>query len=82
MENEAEKFRFEKLAESWVAPIVARTDVGKFSGGILHPRTMANLDSKGCGPRKIMIGNRVAYEVKSLIEWMQDRPERRRGSDD
>ena len=73
MKSEAERFKFEKLAESWGAPIVARTDVGKFSGGILHPRTMANLDSQGIGPNKILIGARVAYDVNELIKWMQQR---------
>ena len=63
-----------KLAEKWPSTIVARHEVGKFSGGIVNPRTLANLDSKGTGPKgKFTIGNRVAYPVDALIEWMQER---------
>ena len=62
------------LADKWPSGIVARTKVGEFSGGILNPRTLANLDSQGLGPKKrIQIGNKIAYPVDSLIEWLQGR---------
>lgn len=65
---------FQKLKENWPSPIVARHEVDKFSGGLLNPRTMANLDSlqQGC-PGKITVGRRVAYSVDALIKWMQQR---------
>jgi len=65
---------FQKLKENWSSPIVARHEVAKFSGGLLNPRSMANLDSlkQGC-PGKITVGRRVAYPVDALIEWMQER---------
>lgn len=63
-----------RLAESWPSPFVAREKVGEFSGGILHPRTMANHDSRGDGvPGKISIGRKVAYPVEALVEWMESR---------
>lgn len=34
------------LIKNWPSPIVAREEVGKFSGGLLNPRTMANQDAK------------------------------------
>jgi len=65
---------FQKLKENWPSPIVARHEVGKFSGGLLNPRTMANCDSLGTGiPGKITVGRRVAYPVDALIESMQGR---------
>ena len=65
---------FQKLKENWPSPIVARHEVGNFSGGLLNPRTMANCDSLGTGvPGKITIGRRVAYSVDDLIKWMQER---------
>jgi hypothetical protein len=65
---------FSELAKTWKRPFVKRKDVGEFSGGILHPRTMANLDSKGEGPAgRIRLGGKVAYPVKSLISWMEKR---------
>lgn len=73
MEHMEKKFKLELLKMNWGAPIVARSEVKKFSGGLLHPRTMANLDSKGLGPQKIHIGGRVAYDVDLLIAWMEQR---------
>lgn len=65
---------FSELKKKWPSAIVARKEVGKFSGGLLQPRNMSNLDSRGEGPiGKITIGRRVAYSVDSLIEWMQKR---------
>ena len=67
-------FDFNELEKAWGAPIVARTNVDKFSGGLLHPRTMANLDSLKLGcPEKIVIGGRVCYPTRALVEWMKSR---------
>ena len=35
------QFDFKEFAKNWTAPIVARSQVKEFSGGLLHPRTMA-----------------------------------------
>lgn len=68
-----QKFDFKQFAQKWHAPVVVRTEVGKFSGGLLHPRTMANIDSRGEGPERIRFGKKVAYPVDSLISWMEKR---------
>lgn len=68
---------FQDLLDRWPSTHVARHEVGRFSGGILHPRTMANLDSKGVGPRgRVRFGRVVAYPVRELIEWMEGRTQR------
>lgn len=65
---------FSSLKDSWKSSFVARDEVATFSGGILHPRTMANLDCKGEGPRgRIRMGRVVAYPVDDLVEWMESR---------
>ncbi|MGX9366275.1 hypothetical protein ACTVJH_09545 [Desulfoplanes sp. PS50] len=57
--------------KNWKSPFVARTHVGEFSGGLLHPRTMANLDSQKKGPsRRIRLGRSIAYPVDELLLWM------------
>ena len=62
------------LKAYWPSPFVERQQVAKFSGGILHPRTMSNLDSRGTGcPGRIRIGKKVAYPIDSLIKWMEMR---------
>jgi len=70
------KSNFQKMAEKWRSPYVARDRVAEFSGGILHPRTLANLDSKGKGPKgRIRIGRKVAYDVIELCDWLASKAE-------
>ena len=65
---------FSELADAWGSPIVAREAISKFSGGLLNPRTMANLDSLGRGPQKMVrLGRKRGYWVDSLVEWMNNR---------
>lgn len=64
------------LAEGWPSEIVWREKVGQFSGGVLDPKTMANLDSCGKGPAgRFRIGRKVVYTVEALIRWIEDRAE-------
>lgn len=63
----------EKLIASWQSPIVARSEVGRFSGGVLHPRTMANKDALGETPGKIVLGGKVCYDRDALAKWIEDR---------
>ena len=65
---------FDRLAQGWGSTLVARHEVARFSGGVLHPRTMANVDSLGLGPDgMIRIGKKVAYDKALLVEWMRGR---------
>lgn len=66
-------FDFEKLRKSWPAPIVARTEIARFTGGLLNARTMANLDSLGEGPPRGRYGRKIFYPVDSLVAWMEAR---------
>ena len=66
-------FDFYKLKERWPSAIVARTEIKRFSGGLISPKTMANLDSKGEGPPSIRLCRKIGYPVDSLITWLTDR---------
>jgi len=74
-------FDFGKFAESWQAPVVARSQIDKFSGGLLHPLTLRNLDSLGQGPPRIKLGRKVAYPVDTLVKWMETRANGKDGKD-
>ncbi|MGD0822499.1 MAG: hypothetical protein ABSA71_17330 [Desulfomonilia bacterium] len=66
------------MKRNWEAPYVVRRqkELDKFSGGILNARTLANLDSKGLGPKgRVKIGKKVAYPTLSLVAWMEERGE-------
>lgn len=66
----------EKLDASWPSAAVARHELQRFSGGLLHPRTVANLDSRGEGPRpRFNCGRIVAYDKAGLLQWLGSRLE-------
>jgi hypothetical protein len=61
-------------AKAWHAPYVERQELSEFSGGLIKPKTMANLDSQHKGPNgRIKVGNKVIYPVNELIAWMEAR---------
>ena len=38
------------MADRWPSSLVARTEIERFSGGIMSERYLANLDAQGKGP--------------------------------
>ncbi len=69
------KFNFYGMIKRWPSEVVAREKIGEFTGGIISPRTMANIDSdpERQGPERCKFGRKVAYPVKPLIEWLNNR---------
>jgi hypothetical protein len=62
--------------QSWPAPVVARSEIGNFTGGLLSPRTIANYDSLKKGPSsRVKLGRNVGYPKGVLIEWLKARLE-------
>jgi hypothetical protein len=75
-----EKLDLSSLAAKWPSAVVARSQVGQFSGGLLNPRTLANRDCDGTGPGAIRVGRKVAYFVDDLLKWMESRIEVNNGN--
>ena len=73
--SDVEKLKksFEDLARSWDSAFVARTEIQKFSGGLLNPRTQSSLDCRGQGCFKIKVGRKVLYPKMDLINWLIQR---------
>jgi hypothetical protein len=64
----------QSLVDSWESAFVARSEVDRFSGGLVSPRYMANLDSAKLGPpKRIRFGGKVAYPTRILAEWLAGR---------
>jgi hypothetical protein len=62
------------MKDKWPSEIVAREEVGRFTGGVMTPKTQANLDSVGEGPTEVIrIGRKVAYPLTSYIKWLESR---------
>lgn len=67
------------LATLWPSDLVARKKVGAFTGGIISPSTIANLDAIGKGPKgRTTVGQRKVFYPKDLlvewlVEWLESR---------
>lgn len=62
-----------EMADKWPSALVAREEVGHFTGGLIKPKTMANLDSRGEGPPSITLGRKVAYKTSAYVAWLESR---------
>ena len=68
------KMDLKDLKQKWPSPVVARTEIRSFTGGLVSEKYMANLDSQGAGPEgRFKIGRKVGYSVDSLITWLENR---------
>jgi len=55
-------------------PVLARKDVSRYLGGIISPKTLANLDSLGEGPSgRFKVGRTVVYPTAALLMWLEER---------
>lgn len=75
MQQSQTKPDFSQILSNNPSGYILRTNLSKATGGLLHGRTMANLDSLGIGiPGRITIGHRkVAYPVQSVVEYLQSK---------
>jgi len=62
---------FDEMAKAWPAPGFRRADVGKLTGNLLSPKTLANLHSLGEGPPLLKLRGRAYYEVRPFIHWLR-----------
>jgi hypothetical protein len=69
------------LIDGWPSELIARAEVGSFTGGMISSGTMANLDSAGEGPEDaIRIGRKAGYRVVSFVRWLEKRTTRLRAN--
>jgi hypothetical protein len=75
MQNVQNKPDFSQILKNNPSGYILRTKLSETTGGLLHGRTMANLDSLGEGiPGRITIGKRkVAYPVMAVVEYLQSK---------
>lgn len=68
---------FEKMAEDWPSPIVARSEMEHFTHGLYKPRSMNTLDATGKGiKRKLRRNTKIAYLKEDVINWLKKRIKR------
>lgn len=67
---------FSAMAEKWPSSHVSRDKIGEFSGGVITPGYLANLDSSKKGPpEKVRCGRKIVYPVASFVRWLEARSE-------
>jgi len=71
-----ENFNFKTLAEKWPSSIVARSEIREFTGGLISPKTWANAECSGEGPKSFRFGKKRFAHVDDIIQWMNARQNR------
>ncbi len=67
---------FDEMADSWPSEIIARTEIKIFTGGLISPGYLANLDCRGEGPAgRIKSGRKTGYHKKAFVQWLRERSE-------
>jgi hypothetical protein len=67
---------FQAMGAKWPSAYVARTEVGKFTGGLISEKYLANLDCGGKGPAvRIRSGRKIIYPVVEFVKWLENRSE-------
>jgi hypothetical protein len=65
---------FQDMASKWPSPWIARTEIERFSGGMISEKYLANLDSAGKGPAgRVRCGRKIVYPVVELVAWLEAR---------
>lgn len=65
--------QFFKALESELPPVFNRKTASQAIGGLMSPKTMANLDALNQGPPKVQLGAKVGYERESFLTWLKQR---------
>ena len=65
---------FDVMADNWPSEIIARTEIRVFTGGLISPGYIANLDSRGEGPSgRIKSGRKTGYQKRAFVQWLRER---------
>jgi len=64
---------FENLS-SKSPELITRKKLQELTGGLVSEKTLANLDSEGCGIQpRMRIGGKIAYPKDAAIAWLKSR---------
>ncbi len=73
MAEETTAFSFLNL-EGTLPDVIPRKKIANYFGGLLDPRSMANMDCRGVGPSgRVIVGRDVVYPKIELLIWLQNR---------
>ncbi len=64
---------FYRAIEKELPSLFTRTVASKALGGLIAPRTFANIDCRGEGPNRVKINGKIMYEKSSFMQWLRSR---------
>ncbi|MBN2807975.1 MAG: hypothetical protein JXR80_00585 [Deltaproteobacteria bacterium] len=59
---------YDCLIKIWPGGLMPRVEAKK--SGLIAPKTLANADSLGIGPERLIVAGHIVYPVKPLSEWL------------
>lgn len=76
-QNQAEAIAtIRQAVDKWPSSFVARSQISKFTGGLLAAGTAANADSAGVGIKgAFRVGRQIAYPVAAVADYLISRLE-------
>lgn len=67
-----------KMKDKWPSAMFAREKTDLFTGGMISPKTMANLPWKGEGPPVIRTSGKTGYSVDEFCIWFASKLNQKR----
>ncbi len=66
----------DQMVKQWDSNIVCRSEAGRFTGGLVSPKTLSNADALGKGPKpRFRYSGKVAYPATAIAEYLAPRLE-------
>ncbi len=54
-------------------PIIERTEIRHYLGGLVAPETVRHAESTKKGPKEVIkMGRKTAYPTASLLQWLEE----------
>lgn len=64
------------IFKNWRSPFITREQLYEVTGGLIHPKTIRNLDSAGKGIRgRFRVGRKVAYPIDEVVKFLENKME-------
>jgi len=63
---------FDKMEKFWGSPFFVRSEVKRLTGGLVSPKTLANLAWSNEGPAFRKIRGRAVYDTAEFIVWLRN----------
>lgn len=64
------------IFKSWRSPFITREQLYEVTGGLIHPKTIRNLDSAGKGiSGRFRVGRKVAYPIDEVVKFLENKME-------